>query len=256
MHKVFRVLAQQMGMQQVRGILPESIDVFINSAIYSKVKSLIQQSAVIANSQQGDVAGHSIESINALRGLYRSDIISFTNILNQPENVIGYDTDDNEIQSVHGLYPTSPNGKLKFILTTQNVMQYISFRVKYLHDNALENNYIGCRFIGSDTIDDTLKDYCNGADIDNPIVVLMSDDTNTYLELYTNTPNIKVGKLDVRYIKNPKTVKWDVDEKNRVNCDLPDYCHYEIVQMAVQMYFQSIGATTPRNDNNNNNNNN
>ena len=33
MHQLFRVVGQQMGMQTIRAILPEEIDVFLNMAI-------------------------------------------------------------------------------------------------------------------------------------------------------------------------------------------------------------------------------
>ena len=36
MHNVFRTLGQQMGMQLNRGILPESIDIYLNEAIIEK----------------------------------------------------------------------------------------------------------------------------------------------------------------------------------------------------------------------------
>ena len=38
MHNVFRTLGQQMGMQLNRGILPESIDIYLNEAIIEKVQ--------------------------------------------------------------------------------------------------------------------------------------------------------------------------------------------------------------------------
>ena len=41
MHNIFRTLGQQMGLQRIRGILPESIDVYINDAIIEKVRSVV-----------------------------------------------------------------------------------------------------------------------------------------------------------------------------------------------------------------------
>ena len=41
MHVMFRELAQQMGMQTTRAILPEDIDICLNIAIKDTVKELI-----------------------------------------------------------------------------------------------------------------------------------------------------------------------------------------------------------------------
>ena len=43
MHKMFRQYAQQMGMQNVRAILPEQIDLFINNSISDTINQVITQ---------------------------------------------------------------------------------------------------------------------------------------------------------------------------------------------------------------------
>ena len=40
MHKMFRQYAQQMGMQNVRAILPEQIDLFINNSISDTINQV------------------------------------------------------------------------------------------------------------------------------------------------------------------------------------------------------------------------
>ena len=40
MHEMFRVLGQQMGLERVRGILEESIDVYLNAAIKETVAKI------------------------------------------------------------------------------------------------------------------------------------------------------------------------------------------------------------------------
>ena len=42
MHIMFRQLAQQMGMQNVRAILPEQIDLLLNTAIIDVVNEIIK----------------------------------------------------------------------------------------------------------------------------------------------------------------------------------------------------------------------
>ena len=41
MHNAFRTFGQAMGLQLVRGILPESIDVYLNAAIIEKCRSIL-----------------------------------------------------------------------------------------------------------------------------------------------------------------------------------------------------------------------
>ena len=70
MHIWFRQYAQQMGMQNVRAILPEQIDMMINTAISDTINTLIQTNIGITNDRV--VTNNSkIGQINALRTLYR-----------------------------------------------------------------------------------------------------------------------------------------------------------------------------------------
>ena len=49
MHVWFRQYAQQMGMQNVRAILPEQIDLLINSSITDTINQVITQNIGITN---------------------------------------------------------------------------------------------------------------------------------------------------------------------------------------------------------------
>ena len=53
--------------------------------------------------------------------------------------------------------------------------------------------------------------------------------------------------MNIKYIKTPNVVKYDDDVALQVNCDLPAYCHYEIVERAVQKYYASLGIGTGNN---------
>lgn len=302
MHKVFRVLAQQMGMQQVRGILPESIDIFINEAIQTKVRVALQQGVRTVYQEQVDTQARSIEPINLLRTLYRNyeyDCDAYKNFIRKINGVSGKDIGRFNIQlpsTCNKISADELKSKVNYLnIILQNAgralelsdtaitdecirlcdtnaiinlynfnigksaitpMMYLGFRIRYKSQDLENSDYVASRLIGSDVLDTTLRDFCNGADKFNPISVILHDGEHEYIDLYTNTQNLELDKIEIRYIASPKEVVWNVNEKQRVDCDLPDYCHYEIVQMAVQMYFQAIGATTPKSDNNNNNNNN
>ena len=79
MHVNFRQYAQQMGMQNVRAILPEQIDILINQSIMDTVNQLIRENIGITNDRV--VTDNSkIGQINAFRTLYdvKEVNISFT----------------------------------------------------------------------------------------------------------------------------------------------------------------------------------
>ena len=70
MHVWFRQYAQQMGMQNVRAILPEQIDLLINSSITDTINQVITQNIGITNDRV--ITDNSkIGQINALRSLYK-----------------------------------------------------------------------------------------------------------------------------------------------------------------------------------------
>lgn len=75
MHVWFRQYAQQMGMQNVRAILPEQIDLVINTSITDTVNQVINQHIGLTNDRI--ITDNSkIGQINALRTLYKvSEII-------------------------------------------------------------------------------------------------------------------------------------------------------------------------------------
>src|SRR5574344_2058765 len=70
MHVWFRQYAQQMGMQNVRAILPEQIDNLINTAIKDTVAEIITKSVGTTNDRV-ITDNAKLANINALRTLYR-----------------------------------------------------------------------------------------------------------------------------------------------------------------------------------------
>lgn len=70
MHMLFRVLGQQMGIQQVRGILPESIDIYLNNAIISKIRTILQENCTVDFKNKVAIQRTEVSPINALRTLY------------------------------------------------------------------------------------------------------------------------------------------------------------------------------------------
>ena len=204
MHQSFRVFAQQMGMQLVRAILPEEIDVYLNSAINERVREVIL-SNTDTDSTGKLIVNNNATPINYVRTLYRKYEVN---------NNSHFDTE--------------------FSLINLDALHFVSFEVVY--DN---NKTYGCRFIEPDRIQDTIRDYCSAPSKEYPIVTLYTrPDGDLIVKIYND--NAAVHKLNVGYIKLPNKVSY----KNNVDCDLPEYTHNDIIQLACQKYFISVGSTT------------
>lgn len=216
MHTYFRTLGQQVGMQLIRAILPESIDVFINQTIIEKSRNTVLSNVSTVFNDRVAIQDNSISPINALRTLYKKSNVDVT--------------------------PVAGNDYYKAIVgIDKTIMFYTSFGINYQNGKK----HVGCRFIEGDKVYDTLRDYCNTASWDYPIVTMfVDDDGKEYLEIYINSTTKIPTTLEINYIELPKMVKWDSDTAKSVDCNLPEYIHNEIVELAVSKYFKSIGATT------------
>ena len=217
-HVVFRELAQQMGMQTARALLPEEIDICLNVAINDIVKELITSSVGYAP-YNDKVARHNsaVSPINGLRTLYKKGdvIVSASSVKNTIIDIA--DT---------------------------NVMIYTGFRVIY-NDNTMYD----CRIVEAEHLAQTLNDYCNRAAKDSPICTVSGDTNKISLEVYTgNSTSNTISKIQYLYIKNPAVVYYDENDISKcVNCDLPSYLHLDVVKRAVNVYLQSIGAVASNN---------
>ena len=241
MHNTFRILGQQMGMQLNRGILPESIDVYINNAITEKVRTELFSGVHTALQENAGVQASTMSTINSLRTLYRNARI---------QN--GFDIDSPNIGEKFFMYAyNKTNGYHVLNMPTYEFresinhiispMMYLGFSVEY-DDNSM-GNPTSCRLIGADVLETTLRDFCNGASKDSPIAVLLSSDKGRdQLHLHINSKNTVIQYLNIKYIKTPNIVKYDVDLDNCVNCDLPDYTHFDIVESAVIKFYKSLGV--------------
>lgn len=252
MHNMFRTVGQQMGLQLVRGILPESIDIFINEAITEKVKQELLSGVRTTLQDSVNTQASTIQPINAFRNLYRSARYSIEkeDVAVETKKVKFYGREN-------GYYiiniPTI-NSEISIGVDEYKIMpmMFLGFSIEY--ENTLRGNAVACRLIGADVLETTLRDYCNGASKDSPIVCLSSipiisenNETvgnvcNEQLEIFTNTKDANIKYLNIKYIKTPNIVRYNVDLNNCINCDLPDYTHFEIVERAVAKFLLSIGG--------------
>ena len=86
MHTYFRQYAQQMGLQNTRAILPEQIDILINTSITDTVNQLIRENIAVSNDR--DLTDNSkLGQINALKPLYRVSEIECFNAKNNSTSI-------------------------------------------------------------------------------------------------------------------------------------------------------------------------
>lgn len=212
MHEMFRTVGQQVGMQDVRAILPESIDIFINIAIIEKARSIVMENTKTAFPNRVSVQNNFVSPINALRTLYRRKEITITDI-----------TKDVQLSQL------------------DNVFLYTSFAIRY--DN--NDSEYKCRFIDGDKLEETLNDVLNGASWDYPICSMFNGENNSeYLKVFINSNSHTPNAIIIKYIANPAVVKFSKNAAECINCDLPDYLHSEIVELAVSKFFKSVTATS------------
>lgn len=241
MHNTFRVFGQQMGLQLNRGILPESIDAYINNAITERVRAELFSGVHTALQENAGVQASTMSTINSLRTLYKTYRIR--NDFTLEDRHVGTQYLMYLYSGVNGYHilniPTYPiKESLSNIITP---MMYLGFSVEY-DDNSL-GNPTSCRLIGADVLETTLRDYCNGASKDSPIAVLLNgDEGHDQLHLYINSKNTIVKYLNIKYVKTPNVVKYDIDINKCVNCDLPEYLHFDIVENAVMKFYKSLGV--------------
>lgn len=227
MHVTFRELAQQMGMQTVRAILSEDIDICLNAAIIDTVKEII--AANVGPLPYNDKVARqnaAISPINGLRTLYRKGTIAESNI-----NGSGTEVSPYNIQIV-----------------STGVMLYTGFKVSYNGSTLYD-----CRIIESEDLGQTLRDFCNRAAKDAPICTVIGDTSRISVDIITGRKNmVKPNLVQYLYISEPAKVCYDEDiVNNNVNCDLPAYLHMDVVKRAVGVYLQSIGAVRSNNKNDN-----
>ena len=247
MHVWFRQYAQQMGMQNVRAILPEQIDNLINTAIKDTIDEVINKSVGTTNDRV-ITDNAKLANINALRTLYRVKI---------------YNTNDNHTINSYSNNPYSVSSKT--IFSNETVLYYVDFSIKYdLGDNK-ESRLFPIRIIDDSYLADVLNDWVLAPRMRTPIMVIYNDDssdakdTDSKFEVYigdndsipTIASTAKIKSIRCSYIKSPKKVAYlsDVGGTN-VDCDLPEQLHIPMLKHAVDLYRVSIQGSLYANQQN------
>lgn len=242
MHQMFRQYAQQMGMQNVRAILPEQIDLLINNSISDTVNQVITQNIGITNDRVISDASK-LNQVNALKSLYRvwkgsiadvtikgkektSYIISFQLPLNNFKTTGTYADDENSSTAISFLY-------------------VVDLSINYKKSDFVTNVF-PVRIVDDQFVADVVNDFVLAPTMRSPVASIHDNLVELYIDKADAKPEnsqpftfkgVSINELRFSYIAKPAVVRFaeDVDGTN-VNCDLPEYMHVDIVKHAVELY--------------------
>ena len=240
MHVMFRQYAQQMGMQNVRAILPEQIDLLINNSINDTINQIVTQNIGITNDRV--ITDNSkLNQVNALRSLYKVWKGAITLPTPNTNYIASYNIP---------LLGFLPGGTYNSGNTTKDLaIQYIyivDLSINYSKDN-FTSNIFPIRIIDDMYLADVVNDFLLAPKLRSPVASIHDDN----IELYIDKPDkgrtpytfdgMSVKELRLSYIAKPAVVKFldDLGGTN-VDCDLPEYLHVDIVKHAVELYRTAV----------------
>lgn len=217
MHVMFRQLAQQMGMQTIRAILPSEIDACINIAINDMIKKLIAENLGSAGNEQVTIYNARVGQINGLSTL--SKRLSLTAPIKSNQR---------------NCYTT--------YVPLDTVMYITAVEIGYEETNS----FYDARVTQAELLGRTLEDYCNAPTYKSPVVVFLGQVDRVDVEVYSSSTGngLIPTKANAVIISKPAVVMYSDVEGDGVDCDMPDYMHIDIVKAAAEIYLRSVGITS------------
>ena len=252
MHVWFRQNAQQMGLQNVRAILPEQIDLLLNTSIYDTVNQIIQQNIGITNDRV--ITDNSkIGQINALRTLYKvkevAIVLPTNKTLAQGEKlpfkginspIYRYTGD------IAGFNLNAEKNPFTYLYLVDFSIDYGKPKSSTEIGDEFTSNLYPVRLIDDAYLADSLNDFILRPRLRSPLAVIYNGTMDLYIDKSTDgngtfTEGLQARNLRVSYIAKPATVKYaaDIGGEN-VDCDLPEYLHNDICKHAIDLYRTSM----------------
>lgn len=252
MHVWFRQNVQQMGLQNVRAILPEQIDLLLNTSIYDTVNQIIQQNIGITNDRV--ITDNSkIGQINALRTLYKvkevAIVLPTNKTLAQGEKlpfkginspIYRYTGD------IAGFNLNAETNPFTYLYLVDFSIDYGKPKSSTETGDEFTSNLYPVRLIDDAYLADSLNDFILRPRLRSPIAVIYNGKMDLYIDKSTDgngtfTEGLQARNLRISYIAKPAVVKYaaDIGGEN-VDCDLPEYLHNDICKHAIDLYRTSM----------------
>lgn len=265
MHIMFRQFAQQMGLQNVRAILPEQIDLIINTSISDVVKQIIAENIGNTNNR-ADTDNSKLGQINALRTLYKVFEVTLPGTVkyftfSEEDYINGLLKDaNNELNTFQHSIDNSEFGKL-------NPLYWVDFSLSYTKASAgMTNNGLGTksveqgfnttyypvRLVDDSLLSNVLTDFVLKPRFKSPVLNIVGNCFYLYIgecskkgnEFFVKGSSLIPYKFRMSYIDKPRLVKYSLDDGiPNTETDMPDYLHVDIVKHAVELWQISIQGT-------------
>ena len=224
MHVYFRQYAQQMGMQNVRAILPEQIDILINTAIVDIVNKIVRDNVGVRNDRL--VKDYSkIGNVDALRTLSVNIGASCGDFWNS-SNFTG----SNIYLDYYG----------------KNPMYILNCDIIYYNEDTNVEPLYPIRLIDNNELSATINDPILKPKFSSPIGIfydnlqsftlyLPKKDIIQYDDEWGNSW-VSYGNygidISIQYLAYPT----EVSHSKNTHCDLPESLHVDIVKYAAELY--------------------
>lgn len=266
MHQMFRNYAQQMGMQNVRAILPSQIDLLLNNSISDTVNQVIAQN-IGSTSDRVITDNSKLNQVNALKSLYKvwkakvklpaaktNYIASY--VLPLDNFGIASEDKDSTIKKGDNVYATpgsADNGKptkIEYFFLVDLSIDY----VKADGGSSFTTNIFPIRLVDDQYLADVVNDFVMAPSLRSPVATI-HDNT---IELYIDKPDantkttpdaykfgggLEVNEIRLSYIGKPGIVKFNEDIGGTdVDCELPESMHVDIVKHAVDLYRTALNG--------------
>lgn len=266
MHQMFRNYAQQMGMQNVRAILPSQIDMLLNNSISDTVNQVIAQN-IGSTSDRVITDNSKLNQVNALKSLYKvwkakvtlptaktNYIASY--ILPLDNFGIASEAKDTTIKKGDNVYGTpgsadtgKPN-KIEYFFLVDLSIDY----VKSEGGSSFTTNIFPIRLVDDQYLADVVNDFVMAPTLRSPVATIHDNNIELYIDKpdanTKGTPNaykfgggLTVNEIRLSYIGKPGIVKFNEDIGGTdVDCELPESMHVDIVKHAVDLYRTALNG--------------
>lgn len=283
MHTMFRQYAQQMGMQNVRAILPEQIDLVLNTSQMDIINQIIKENISVTNDRV--ITDNSkIGQINALRLLYTvTELDMSTDKASGGANFIfsAEDYYSGKMSTRNSTMETAPRKLPDYMFLVDFSINYKKAysgfdgqdgnsyaTVSYDSDKPFTTNFFPVRLIDDSFLADTLNDFVLKPRLRSPIIVnytrqLSNEEINVFdiyidefhsiktedkdgllHKTYVLENNLVPFKLRMSYIAKPKDISFKKDIAGENQaCQLPEYLHVDVVKHAVDIYHAAVSGS-------------
>lgn len=263
MHQMFRQYAQQMGMQNVRAILPSQIDLLLNNSISDAVNQVIAQN-IGTTSDRVITDNSKLNQVNALKSLYKVWKGKLTLPTAKTNYIASYNLPFSNFR-----YATEAEGTIKIgdaVFTGDakadgkptpfDYFFIVDLSIDYINkaNGNFVTNIFPIRIVDDQYLADAINDFVLAPCLRSPIASIHND----IIELYIDKPDaatkltpanftfmngLTVNEIRLSYIGKPAKVRFAEDIAGAdVDCDLPESMHVDIVKHAVDLYRTALNG--------------